>query len=61
VGELHRHLKEVVMSRKIVIALVAAVIAFVPAGASARGGSGGGGFHGGGFHGGFGGGGWGGG
>jgi hypothetical protein len=37
------------MSRKIVIALVAAVIAFGPAGASARGGSGGGGFHGGGF------------
>ena len=48
------------MLRKIVIALVAtAVIAFVPAGASARGGFGGGGFHGGGFHGGgFGGGGW---
>jgi hypothetical protein len=47
-------LNEIVMFRKIVIALAAgAVIAFVPAGASARGGLGGGGFHGG-----FGGGGW---
>jgi hypothetical protein len=52
--ELPRHLNEIVMFRKIVIALAAgAVIAFVPAGASARGGLGGGGFHGG-----FGGGGW---
>jgi hypothetical protein len=51
------------MLRKIVIAIVAvAVIAFVPTGASARGGFGGGGFHGGfgggGFHRGFGGAGW---
>src|ERR1700686_1526132 len=50
---------EVLMLRKIVIAIVAAaVIASVPGVASARGGFGGGGFHGGGFHGGFGGGGW---
>ena len=51
------------MLRKIVIAIVvAAAVAFVPTGASARGGFGGAGFHGGfgggGFHGGFGGGGW---